>query len=455
MSNRYTRQIYESQTALNAEYRAQMDTMPAEDTPDMLATRVHTPVPKPSFAPRVPTELGPLEVRLQISQQQQHEVCERKEARILQSKEDIRRGYEAFIARLQAEIQETKRAHDKLLEATGSRTQLQEQLASLTAELEAYRSEHGGEAVKRLKGLVDRLSEEKLALQHEVESSQKRVLTLQTRLTRVYRETSASEAGSRENLDKLGAVYNKLLDSYNSLCARAENPAEVAKLRGELESKMREIELLLQRNKDLSTQVAKLIHQSKDCGSCKRKDETIKMLSEFQTRKETPREIRPRSHSATSFTSHCGYCQGSPVSYRHQTSAPELSPARRSFISYHAPPSPTRLSPHSIRMSNMPITVNNATVPQVHHSFSPRPAPGSPINFSYRAQPALHTPKSIPSTPPTASPNSVRPSRPTRLPMPPADPLPARKISLLNSDDYREIVKKRKVIDELFGKEVN
>ena len=499
MKRDIARRSRESLSAQLLDVRNQMVSGPSEDMPDLLTTNIYAPIARAAAAQRErrsSTERASRAadvLRVQINERNETRIRE-EPARRPETKEDMRRGYEAFIARLQAEMLETKKAHEKLLEVTASKMNLQRELNALSAELATYRSAKGAEAIKRLQDVIERLSREKRSLQQDLDSHQHRIDRLTTKLTRITRDSAVVSSDAKSNLDKLGAVYNKLLDSYNEM--RARSAAVAPQLSAELHNKSSEVQELLVRNRQLAAQLAEKSLRG-TCRGCAVKEATISKLVQkklsAQTLSETKVDVtvegRPTASFSTARTTPTRRVNYSPASqctpprgchcdcvctphaalpsfvsraFEQPFTAP-ISPVR-TLTSYSAArPLPPQPQPQPATPGGQTITINTSTSRRVLHSHDKRysvsgqSTPRQVLPASY-SRPAGSSFKYSVSTAGTASPG------PTPSPLgggsftalaAAAQQQPVRQISLLNSTDYREVVNRRRLIGEVFGCDTN
>lgn len=470
---------------------------PSEDIPDLLTTNIYTPVSKPSPRPPRPPPEVQLHIAERVEQVETHVRREKKEKGA--SKEALRRGYEAFIEQLKVEMEETKKAHEKLIEVTASKMSLQRELNALAAELETYRSEKGTDAVKHLQTVIARLTREKRSLQRALETHRQKIERLNMRLMRVTRESAVITSDAKGNLEKLGTIYNKLLDSYNGLKVRADASFAQPQASAELQHKNEELHALLAQNRELYQRLAEQSKRERVCKACSVKDATIEKLVQKRVYSQTSseqkydfpvkpavhyssvqRSVSPRQYLSPSPTVSCNRSVSyTPTKTCHCdcANAPSFCPPQPRCCAAHAPEygfNPPPFDPrvvgsytplrHSQYAPAPPgphtaLTVNGSAPRRVLHSQEKR---------SYAAVQSYNPPRQVVQSPHvrqsgykyslttagTTSPVSAHYDSPSFTTMA-AAAAPPRQISLLNSTDYREIVNRRKLIDQVFGREEN
>lgn len=213
----------------------------------------------------------------------------------------VKKGYEEFIRRLEAEMSQLKRSEERLIQMTTTKRHLELELERVSRELKSVKTSDSDEVVQELRRVIDRLMEEKKQLRGSLEQHQAEISKLVVYVNTLREEGPNESDALRSQLSELQSRFSALSAEYTHL----RNTPIIAPPNRELEALLRErvqqIHILEARISDLSHRLRSRSQEQIYCRFCYEKDNTIMGLHDhvrmLETRRPVVREVVSRSPS--------------------------------------------------------------------------------------------------------------------------------------------------------------
>lgn len=222
------------------------------------------------------------------------------EQKIFMEKENVKRGYEEYINRMNAEMEEMKKSELRLEQTLKLKSKLEVELELASRELGNLKGQDNEAVANELRRVINQLVEEKKQLRTSLSSHQTEINKLMVAVTSLKEISNGDSEDAKKKLSELQLNYNELLRNFNEL----KNKPVVAPPNIELENLLREkvhhIHFLEGKIKDLNERLREKSNDIIICRGCEQKDWQINHLTgrlkTVETRRVTtePTIIRSR-----------------------------------------------------------------------------------------------------------------------------------------------------------------
>ena len=216
----------------------------------------------------------------------EYEALRKHELSLAGEKERMKYGYEEFIARMNAEMEQLKRTQVRLDEANSLKGRLEAELEIVSRQLQSLKGASDDSVTSELRRVINQLVEEKKQLRAAIAAHQIEINKLTVDIT-TLREVQGSDSGeAKSKLISLQAEYDKLLSNYNQMKTQPVLAPPNVELETLLRERVKQIHFLEGQVNDLQTRLRER-EKSREviyCKVCDQKQAHINHLnSQFRT----------------------------------------------------------------------------------------------------------------------------------------------------------------------------